>query len=222
MATATTEEVDKTKETVKIENINEDEESDDDMPDLETPDAGLKGAEAKAGGDKESKESKQSRSEKKSRKAMQKLGLKPVPGINRVTLKGSNNVLYAIGKPDVFRSSSSDTYIIFGKIEDFSSNPALDAVKKFAKQPNAEEKEEDEVPALVEAETAPKATTKEPAAAAAKKEEKSDEPVDETGIEAKDIELVMSQGNVSRPVAVRALKKTNGDIVNAIMELTMS
>jgi len=222
MATATTEEVDKTKETVKIENINEDEESDDDMPDLETPDAALKGTEAKAGGDKESKESKQSRSEKKSRKAMQKLGLKPVPGINRVTLKGSNNVLYAIGKPDVFRSSSSDTYIIFGKIEDFSSNPALDAVKKFAKQPNADEKEEDEVPALVEAETAPKATNKEPAATPAKKEEKSDEPVDETGIEAKDIELVMSQGNVSRPVAVKALKKANGDIVNAIMELTMS
>ena len=37
--------------------------------------------------------SKQSRSEKKSRKAMQKLGMKPVPGIIRVTIKKSKNIL---------------------------------------------------------------------------------------------------------------------------------
>ena len=36
--------------------------------------------------------SKQSRSEKKSRKAMQKLGMKPVPGVSRVTIKKSKNV----------------------------------------------------------------------------------------------------------------------------------
>lgn len=35
---------------------------------------------------------KQSRSEKKSRKAMQKLGMKPVPGVLRVTIKKSKNV----------------------------------------------------------------------------------------------------------------------------------
>ena len=35
---------------------------------------------------------KQSRSEKKSRKAMQKLGMKPVPGIIRCTVKKSKNV----------------------------------------------------------------------------------------------------------------------------------
>ena len=35
---------------------------------------------------------KQSRSEKKSRKAMQKLGMKPVPGVSRVTIKKSKNV----------------------------------------------------------------------------------------------------------------------------------
>lgn len=36
--------------------------------------------------------SKQSRSEKKSRKAMQKLGMKPVPGVTRVAIKKSKNV----------------------------------------------------------------------------------------------------------------------------------
>jgi hypothetical protein len=34
----------------------------------------------------------QSRSEKKSRKAMQKLGMKPMPGVTRVTIKKSKNV----------------------------------------------------------------------------------------------------------------------------------
>ena len=41
--------------------------------------------------------------------------------------------------------------------------------------------------------------------------------VDEAGIEAKDIELVMSQANVSRAKAVKALRNNQNDIVNAIM-----
>jgi len=41
--------------------------------------------------------------------------------------------------------------------------------------------------------------------------------VDESGIEAKDVELVMSQASVSRAKAVRALKNNQNDIVNAIM-----
>ena len=40
---------------------------------------------------------------------------------------------------------------------------------------------------------------------------------DETGVEPKDVELVMSQANVSRTKAVKALKNNNNDIVNAIM-----
>uniref|UniRef100_A0A162AD84 NAC-A/B domain-containing protein n=1 Tax=Daucus carota subsp. sativus TaxID=79200 RepID=A0A162AD84_DAUCS len=47
-----------------------------------------------------------------------------------------------------------------------------------------------------------------------------DEDVDETGVEPKDIELVMTQAGVSRSKAVKALKAADGDIVSAIMELT--
>jgi nascent polypeptide-associated complex subunit alpha len=36
--------------------------------------------------------SKQSRSEKKSRKAMMKLGMKPVTGVSRITIKRAKNV----------------------------------------------------------------------------------------------------------------------------------
>ena len=48
-----------------------------------------------------------------------------------------------------------------------------------------------------------------------------DEEVDATGIEPKDIEIVMTQANVSRSKAVMALKASDNDIVNAIMDLTM-
>ncbi|KAF5928362.1 hypothetical protein HPG69_014967 [Diceros bicornis minor] len=51
-------------------------------------------------------------------------------------------------------------------------------------------------------------------------EESEEEEVDETGVEVKDIELVMSQANVSRAKAVRALKNNSNDIVNAIMFLS--
>lgn len=55
-----------------------------------------------------------------------------------------------------------------------------------------------------------------PKAAEAAEEEEGEE-VDETGVEAKDIELVMTQAGVSRGKAVRALKAADGDIVSAIM-----
>lgn len=40
--------------------------------------------------------SKQSRSEKKSRKAMLKLGMKPVTGVSRVTIKRTKNVSFQL------------------------------------------------------------------------------------------------------------------------------
>lgn len=39
--------------------------------------------------------------------------------------------------------------------------------------------------------------------------------VDETGVDAKDIELVMAQVNCSRAKAVRVLKESGGDLINA-------
>lgn len=59
----------------------------------------------------------------------------------------------------------------------------------------------------------PAAAAAKPAAAAAADEG----PVDETGVDPKDIELVMAQTNASRARAVKALKKKNNDIVEAII-----
>ena len=55
----------------------------------------------------------------------------------------------------------------------------------------------------------------------ADEEDDDGEEVDESGVESKDIELVMTQAGVSRGKAVKALKSADGDIVSAIMELTM-
>jgi nascent polypeptide-associated complex subunit alpha len=104
----------------------------------------------------------------------------------------------------VFKSPASDTYIVFGeaKIEDLSAQAQSAAAEQF-KAPQAAAEGGDD------------------AAAADDAGDDEDGEVDESGVEAKDIELVMSQAAVSRAKAVKALKANDGDIVNAIMELTM-
>lgn len=176
--------------------------SDDAPPELEEAPAEEGGEEAPAA------RGKQNRSEKKSRKAMQKLGMRPVPGITRVTVKKSKNILFVISTPDVFKSPASDTYVIFGeaKIEDLSAQAQAQAADQF-RAPT------DTMAKTAEADTG--------AGGGAPADADEDGEVDETGLEAKDIELVMAQANVGRPAAVKALKNNSGDIVNAIMELTM-
>ena len=44
-----------------------------------------------------------------------KLGLRSYPGIARVTVRKSKNILFVIAKPDVYKSPASDTYIVFGE-----------------------------------------------------------------------------------------------------------
>ncbi|XP_004144316.2 nascent polypeptide-associated complex subunit alpha-like protein 1 isoform X2 [Cucumis sativus] len=174
--------------------IEDDDDDDDDDEDDDKDDDDVEGHGEASG------RSKQSRSEKKSRKAMLKLGMKPIPGVSRVTVKKSKNILFVISKPDVFKSPTSDTYIVFGeaKIEDLSSQLQTQAAEQF-KAPNLSNLTSKPEPSTVV---------------------QDDEEVDETGVEPKDIELVMTQAGVSRPKAVKALKATEGDIVSAIMELT--
>merc|ERR1712110_160673 len=173
----------------------ESDDTDDDMPEMED------------GEDGESKgRSKQSRSEKKSRKAMQKLGMKPVPGIVRVTVKKSKNILFVIKEPDVFKTNDSNpkgpqTFIVFGKaeIEDLSQQATNAAVEQFKPSAGGDAK----APELVE-------------------EVDGDEDGDEDAgdLDENDIELVVKQAGVSRSKAIKALKQNDKDVVNAIMALS--
>ncbi|XP_039022867.1 nascent polypeptide-associated complex subunit alpha-like protein 2 [Hibiscus syriacus] len=185
-----------------VEDVKEDEkEHDDDDEDDEEDDDDKEDDAQGANGS-----SKQSRSEKKSRKAMLKLGMKPVTGVSRVTIKRTKNVLFFISKPDVFKSPNSETYVIFGeaKIEDLSSQLQTQAAQQFR------------VPDMGSLTAKPDTFT----TAAGAPADEEEEEVDETGVEPRDIDLVMTQAGVSRAKAVKALKSTNGDIVSAIMELT--
>ncbi|GAA0186284.1 basic helix-loop-helix transcription factor [Lithospermum erythrorhizon] len=179
-------------EDVKVEDDHEDDIDDSDDEEDDKEDGTLGATES----------GKQSRSEKKSRKAMLKLGMKPVTGVSRVTIKRTKNVLFFISKPDVFKSPNSDTYVIFGeaKIEDLSSQLQKQAAQQF-RMPDMG------------------SVMAKPEISAAQAEEEEEE-VDDTGVEARDIDLVMTQAGVSRSKAVKALKTHSGDIVSAIMELT--
>ncbi|KAI0374966.1 nascent polypeptide-associated complex, alpha subunit [Pilatotrama ljubarskyi] len=153
----------------------------------------------------------QSRSERKARKALLSLGLKKVPGITRVTLRRPKNVLFVIANPDVYKSPNSDCYIVFGeaKIEDMNSQAQLSAAQQLASGagagvPNLESSgaggdggDDDDIPELEAVE--------------------EDGNVDETGVDPKDIELVIQQVGCSRAKAVRVLKESGGDLINAIM-----
>ena len=125
------------------------------------------------------------------------LGLAPIA--SDLTPTPSAQILFVIQKPDVFKSPASDTYIIFGeaKIEDLSAQAQTAAAEQF-KAPDVPKPE----------------LTKAPQQAI--EEVENDEEVDESGVEPKDVDLVMSQAGVSRAKAIKALKTNDGDIVNAI------
>ena len=148
----------------------------------------------------------QNRNEKKSRKAMLKLGMRPISGIKRVTVKKSKNVLFVIHDPDVYKSPTTDTYIVFGeaKSEDQSQLQQAQAARQMQAQAQ-----------MMQAAAAAGGMPDLPEAAG-----DDEEGADESGLEAKDIELVMNQAGVSRAAAVKALNENKADLVNAIMSLT--
>merc|ERR1711939_814430 len=186
-------------EVVKVSQEDSDEEdsTDEDMPEMEE-------GEGEAGG-----KGKQSRSEKKSRKAMAKLGMKPVPGIIRVAVEKSKNILFVIKEPDVFKTSaenpkSAQTYVVFGKaeIEDPSAQATSAAVEQFENPGAGLEVGGDDAPKndIVDAD-----------------DDGDEDPGD---LDENDIELVVKQAGVTKAKAIKALKQNDNDVVNAIMALS--
>jgi nascent polypeptide-associated complex subunit alpha len=181
---------------------------DDDVPDLEEADD-VPDLEAAGDAAPEAGQAVHNRAEKKSRKAIQKLGMRPVPGIVRMSVKKSNQVLFVITNPDVYKSPTADTYVIFGeaKTEDQGQMAAAAAQAAQAQQAAAAVAAK-QIPDI----SPPEPIAEEPAGAEAS--------ADEDGVEGKDIDLVMSQAGCSRAKAVKALKENDNDLVNAIMSLT--
>jgi len=188
---------------VKVEEVEKEDLSSDEMPELENAEEGEEGGE-----DSPEKTGKLNRAEKKIRKTIAKLGLTPITGIMRVTVKKSKAILFVIPKPDVWKASHSDTYLIIGeaRIEDLSSQHAQNAAQMMAPPPQqaAAYPPKEAVEAIKEED----------------EEAEDDEEVDAGDIEEKDIELVMSQVSCSRAKAIGALKASDKDVVEAIMTLS--
>lgn len=152
------------------------------------------------------------RAERKARRMMEKLGMKAVPGISQVVLKmrggGSRGGVFTIAAPDVFEKNGA--YVVFGEARQGGGAGATtqaqqaQAIQQLAALAKADGNGV-EMPA---ADSAPSV------------EEPTETAVDETGLEAKDIDLVVTQASCSRAKAIQALRDNDGDLVNAIMSLT--
>ncbi|TGJ88114.1 hypothetical protein E0Z10_g698 [Xylaria hypoxylon] len=158
-----------------------------------------------------------SRNEKKARKAIEKLHLTRVTGITRVTLRRPKNILFVINNPEVYKSPNSNTYIVFGeaKIEDLNSAAQQAAAQSLAAQGGEHDHAGHD--------HSHGDTGKAVESAEDKKDDDDDDDdeVDADGLEDKDIELVMTQANVSRTKAIKALQENDNDIVNSIMALSV-
>jgi len=140
--------------------------------------------------------------------------MKPITGINRVTIKKSKAVLLYIDEPEILKSPGADnTYIIFGevKLQDFPSGLAANEAKKYnpaekpidlgGKKEDSHDKPAERIITDI-------------------KEEENGAEVSEEGIDPAAIENVMSHTQCTRRKAVLALKETGGDPVSAIINLT--
>lgn len=161
-----------------------------------------------------------SKNEKKARDLIKKLNLKQIKGITRVTFKQRGNIIYAIDAPDVYKSAAG-TFVVFGeaKVDDLNARLAeSQAAQQEAAAAAAASKGDEPADKSPESITADleNATIKD------KVEEVDDdeEDLDETGLDAKDIDIIVEQAQVSRGKAIKSLRKNKGDIVNAIMDLS--
>ncbi|WFD30572.1 GAL4 enhancer protein [Malassezia sp. CBS 17886] len=162
----------------------------------------------------------QSRAERKSRKALEGVGLKQVSGIKRVTLRRPRGHLYVVSNPDVYKSPVSDVYIIFGDVKNEDSSAFAQA--QAAQQLMQAESQDKAIADAGAGDAGVQFNASDFAAAkpAAEEEEDDDSPIDESGVDSNDINLVVEQVSCSRRKAVKALKENNGDLINAIMSVS--
>ena len=157
------------------------------------------------------------RSERKARAVMDKIaGLKRVDGEFSQVQMMRQGTVFVIDDPVVYKCPHTDTYVVFGPY-------GVPDYMELAKQQLADWQNASGVAGTSGAGTTEEVDASLPGTGVkdAVEEVDDDAEVDETGVEPKDIELVMTQAGVSRSKAVTALKAADGDIVTAIMELTM-
>ena len=144
------------------------------------------------------------KAEKKVRKALSKLGMTKVDGVNRVTMRQKDSYILYVKNPEVFSSPQNpNSFIIFGELtfEDDEKKLKQDTIEQLKKEGQQlktveEKKEEPKVEVVQEGEA-----------------------LSEEGLEPDAIETVMNEGKCSRQAAIKALRAHNGDPVEALLEI---
>ena len=144
------------------------------------------------------------KAEKKVRKALSKLGMTKVDGVNRVTMRQKDSYILYVKNPEVFSSPQNpNSFIIFGELtfEDDEKKLKQDTIEQLKREGQQlktveEKKEEPKVEVVQEG-----------------------EELSEEGLEKEAIETVMNEGKCSRQAAIKALKAHNGDPVEALLEI---
>lgn len=148
---------------------------------------------------------------------------------------GREQILFLIPKPEVFKSTNSNTFVVIGEMqyEDLTQRAHASAAKTFEQPGMAGEPvatataaaggggrgvAAPSVPAT--AGTGAPAPAPAVAAAAGPGDNDASQPLDETGLDPDAIAAIMKEVNVSRARAVAALRQNNGDVVNAIVSLS--
>ncbi|MES1919119.1 hypothetical protein MHBO_000984 [Bonamia ostreae] len=142
----------------------------------------------------------QNKMARKFKKSLLKKNIRKLSDIKRVVIEKGHGILIVIDHPEVYHVNDTDSVVVFGDavIDDVTMEAQKKAAKmlqEYAEKKSAEEKENS-------------ATNAE------------EEQVDETGLDAEDIEMVMDQGGVDRAGAVKALRENLNDVVQAIISLT--
>jgi NACalpha-BTF3-like transcription factor len=144
------------------------------------------------------------KAEKKVRKALSKLGMTKVDGVNRVTMRQKDNYILYVKNPEVFSSQQNpNSFIIFGEL-------TFDDDEKKLKQDTIEQlkKEGEQLKTVKETKEEPKVEVVQ-----------EGEELSEEGLEKEAIETVMNEGKCSRQAAIKALRAHNGDPVEALLEI---
>ena len=135
--------------------------------------------------------------------------MKQFAGVTRVTLKKRDGLIFVVNDPEVLRSDGDGkSFAVFGelKLEDPNTRLQQAEAKKFAEGQLA----------AAQAQAAAKAT-------APKKEEGkvTDEPaLSEEGITPSHINDIMEHTGCTRNQAIKALRESNDDMINAVLLLT--
>ena len=128
-------------------------------------------------------------------------------GINRVTIKKGKAFVISIDDPDVWKTPGNEnSYIIFGKPNMDGLQTGQNEINQFKNPVTPEGTEE----AKVEA----------PSAETAAKVETTAEDLNEEGLTPDNIKMVVEYTKCTRAEAIRVLRETGDDSVNAIMKLT--